>query len=225
MNRIDRLMGMMTLLQSKKYCSGEQLSYKFDISIRTVYRDIKALNEIGIPVSFEINKGYSIDQGYFLPPLSLSVEEANALILLTTLADKFTDKSISKHSQEALTKIKSVLRYADKDKADELSSQINVYLPATEKNNGSFLSGIQKAITGKTVLCIEYTDNEGRKSKREIEAVGLIFYTNQWHLYAWCRTKKAYRDFKVNMISGLVDTGKPHSVSKHRTIEEYMKVF
>lgn len=218
-------MGMMTLLQSKKYCSGEQLSHKFDISIRTVYRDIRALNEIGIPVGFEIGKGYYIAQGYFLPPLSLSIEEANALILLTTLADKFTDKSISKHSQNALTKIKAVLRHTDKDKADELSSQINVYLPETEKNNGSDLSGIQKAIVNKTVLSLQYTDNEGKKSKREIEPVGLIFYTNQWHLYAWCRTKKAYRDFKVKMISGLVDTGKPHSVTKHRTIEEYIKVF
>lgn len=225
MNRIDRLMGMMTLLQSKKYCSGEQLAYKFEISIRTVYRDIKALNEIGIPVGFEIGKGYYIAQGYFLPPLSLSIEEANALILLTTLADKFTDKSISKHSQNAITKIKTVLRHTDKDKADELSSQINVYLPETEKNNSSDLSGIQKAIMNKTVLSVQYTDNEGKKSKREIEPVGLIFYTNQWHLYAWCRTKKAYRDFKVKMISGLVDTGKPHSVTKHRTIEEYIKVF
>lgn len=225
MNRIDRLMGMMTLLQSKKYCSGEQLSYKFDISIRTVYRDIRALNEIGIPVGFEIGKGYYIAQGYFLPPLSLSIEEANALILLTTLADKFTDKSISKHSHNALTKIKAVLRHTDKDKADELSSQINVYLPETEKNNSSDLSGIQKAIVNKTVLSLQYTDNEGNNSKREIEPVGLIFYTNQWHLYAWCRTKKAYRDFKVKMISGLIDTEKPHSVTKHRTIEEYIKIF
>lgn len=225
MNRIDRLMGIMTLLQSKKYCSGELLSDKFSISIRTVYRDIKALSEIGIPVNFEAGKGYYIAQGYFLPPLLFTIEEANALVLLNTLADKFSDNSIIKHSHSALTKIKAVLRYSDKEKADELSAQVNVYVTADEKNQNAWLSSIQNAIMAKTVLKIEYQSNEGRQSKREIEPVGLVFYTNQWHLYAWCREKKAYRDFKVPMITQLLDTGKPHSVKKHHKLEDYVKVF
>lgn len=166
MNRIDRLMGIMTLLQSKKYCSTEQISEKFVISVRTVYRDIKALSEIGIPVHFEIGKGYYISQGYFLPPLSFTIEEANALVLLNTLADKFTDNSIVKHSHNALNKIKAVLRYSDKDKAEELSSQINVYKSAAEKNNTKWLSPIQNAIINKTVLEIKYTDSKGRQTKR-----------------------------------------------------------
>lgn len=218
-------MGIMTLLQSKKYCSGEQLSDKFRISIRTVYRDIKALSEIGIPVNFETGKGYFIAQGYFLPPLSFTSEEANALILLNTLADKFTDNSIIKHSYNALTKVKAVLRYADKEKADELSSQVNVYVTEDEKKQNAWLTGIQNAIITKTVLQIGYRNNEGKHSKREIEPVGLVFYTNQWHLYAWCREKKAYRDFKVPMITQLTDTGKPHSIKKHLKLEDYVKIF
>jgi predicted DNA-binding transcriptional regulator YafY len=218
-------MGIMTLLQSKKYCTTEQISYKFGISLRTVYRDVKALSEIGIPVHFENGKGYCIAQGYFLPPLTLTTEEANALILLNTLADKFTDNSIVKHSHNALTKIKAVLRYADKDKADELASQINVYLPENEKSENSGLSTIQNAIIARTVLKIEYTDNNGKNSKREIEPVGLIYYTDQWHLYAWCCLKKGYRDFKVKRITRLQDTGQPQSIKKHRSIEDYIKDF
>jgi predicted DNA-binding transcriptional regulator YafY len=218
-------MGIMTQLQSRKYCTGEQLSRKFEISMRTVYRDIKALGEIGIPVDFETGKGYFISQGYFLPPLSLTVEEANALILLNTLADKFADHSIVKHSHNALTKIRTVLRYTDKDKAEQLSSSINVYEPETGKRQTNWLSAIQTAITNKTILNIHYTDNEGVSSKREIEPVGLIFYTNQWHLYAWCRERKGYRDFKVSMISALSDTGKTHSIKAHRRLEDYIKLF
>lgn len=213
------------MLQSKKYCTAEQLSGKFDISTRTVYRDIKALSEIGIPVNFEIGKGYYIVPGYFLPPLSLTIEEANALILLNTLAGKFTDHSIITHSHNALTKIKAVLGYSDKNKADELSSQINVYLPEAEKNEAAWLSAIQNAIMAKTVLKIEYTDNEGKQSKREIEPIGLIFYTHQWHLYAWCCTKESYRDFKIKKISSLFDTEKPHSIAKHQAIDNYIKIF
>jgi predicted DNA-binding transcriptional regulator YafY len=218
-------MGIMTLLQSRKYCKAEKLSDTFDISIRTVYRDIKALGEIGIPVNFDVGKGYFIAQGYFLPPLSFTVEEANALILLNTLANKFTDNSIFKHSQNALTKIKAVLKNADKEKADELSAQINVYMPEAETRQNGWLSAIQNAIVAKKILLIEYSSNEGKHSKREIEPVGLVFYTNQWHLYAWCLQKKAYRDFKVPMILQLTDTGKPHSIKKHRNLEEYVKIF
>ncbi len=218
-------MGMMTLLQSKKYCTGEHLADKFEISIRTVYRDIKALSEIGIPVNFEIGKGYFIAQGYFLPPLSLTIEEANALILLNTLANKFTDNSIITHSHNALAKVKAALKYLDKEKADELSSQINVYVSKAESKQTAWLSAIQNAIIAKTVLQIEYCSNEGKLSKRAIEPVGLVFYTNQWHLYAWCTAKKDYRDFKVQMIQQLLDTGKPHSIKKHRRLEDYLKIF
>lgn len=224
-NRIDRLMGMMTLLQSKKYCTAQQLANKFEISIRTVYRDVSSLGEIGVPVDFEIGKGYFISQGYFLPPLSFTIEEANALVLLNTLAGKFTDSSIVKHSHNALTKIKAVLRYADKENAEELASQINVYITGDEKKQNAWLSAIQHAIIAKTVLQIEYCSNEGKYSKREVEPVGLVFYTDQWHLYAWCKTKKDYRDFKVKMIQQQLDTEKPHSIKKHRRLEDYIKIF
>ena len=81
MNRIDRLFGILIMLQSKKYVTAEKIADKFHISIRTVYRDIKALAEQGIPVSFEQPKGYFIVQGYFLPPVAFNSHEANALLL------------------------------------------------------------------------------------------------------------------------------------------------
>ena len=81
MNRIDRLFGILTLLQSKKFVTGEKIAEKFNISVRSVYRDIKALNEQGIPVSFEPHRGYFIVNGYFLQPVSFSTEEANALLV------------------------------------------------------------------------------------------------------------------------------------------------
>src|ERR1700759_4519825 len=103
MNRVDRLFGILTLLQSKKFVTGEKIAEKFGISIRSVYRDIKALNEQGVPVSFEPYKGYFVVSGYFLPPVSFTSEEANALLLLEPIASAFTDKSIHHHYSSALT--------------------------------------------------------------------------------------------------------------------------
>ncbi|HTN18244.1 MAG TPA: HTH domain-containing protein, partial [Chitinophagaceae bacterium] len=108
MNRIDRLFSILTFLQSKKYVPAEQIAEKFSISVRTVYRDIKALCESGIPVSFEASRGYFIVQGYFLSPVAFTTEEANALLLMENLAMGFSDRSIQQHYSAALRKVKSV---------------------------------------------------------------------------------------------------------------------
>src|SRR5690242_17295856 len=118
MNRIDRLFGILTLLQSKKYVTAEKIAEKFDMSVRTVYRDIKALCEQGIPISFEQHKGYFIVQGYFLPPVSFTSEEASALLLMESLVSVFSDKSVQKHYSEALNKVKNVMRGTQKDKME-----------------------------------------------------------------------------------------------------------
>ena len=102
MNRIDRLFGITTLLQAKKYVPAEQLATQFDISVRTVYRDIKALSEQGIPLSFEPQRGYFLVPGYFLPPVSFTPDEANAL-LLETIAATLAAQSIRAHSDTAFS--------------------------------------------------------------------------------------------------------------------------
>ncbi len=222
MNRIDRLFGILTTLQSKKFVTGQELAAKFEISIRTVYRDMKALGELGIPIGFEQPKGYFIVQGFFLPPLSLTIDEANSLILMASLAEKFADVSITKHSQSALNKLKAILRYTDKDKAETISSNISVYLPENEKSETNYLSIIQKAITDKVILEIGYTNNLQISSYRQIEPIGLAFYTNQWHLIAWCWSRNQYRDFKVKMISKLGYTNLPFKKEVHWTLDEYI---
>lgn len=225
MNRIDRLMGLITVLQSKKYMLPEKLAEKFGMSVRTVYRDVKALNEIGVPVSFEPNKGYHIAQGFFLPPLLFTTEEANALILLQTLANRFTDQSIAKHSTSALNKIKAVLRSYDKDLADQMSTQVNIYVPEEEKATTAHLATLQQAIAQKHILHIKYSDNKGSHTERDIEPVGLVFYTYQWHLIAWCWLRNEYRDFKVKTVIRLTNTGKPFRKEHAFKAEDYLKLF
>lgn len=225
MNRIDRLMGLITVLQSKKYVLPETLASRFDMSLRTVYRDIKALNEIGVPVSFEPNKGYHIARGFFLPPLLFSTEEANALILLQTLAHRFTDQSIARHSQSALNKIKAVLRSFDKDLADQMSTQVDIYVPEEEKATTAHLATLQQAIVRKQILHIRYADSKGSHTERDIEPVGLVFYTYQWHLVAWCWLRNEYRDFKVRTILRLTDTGKSFRKEHSFEAEKYLKNF
>ena len=223
MNRIDRLFGILTFLQSKKYVPAEKIAEKFNISIRTVYRDVKALCEQGIPVSFETHKGYFIVQGYFVPPVSFSSEEANAMLLMESIVLGFADASIRKHYSSALNKIKAVLRAPQKEKLEALNNNIRMQLPPCARHDFEYLSAIQNAISGKTILDLEYKNQNDEISKRSIEPIGLIFYAFRWHLIGWCHMRLEYRDFKVARILKVRNTDMPFLKTDHIELNEYMK--
>lgn len=140
MNRIDRLFGILTLLQSRKYITAEKIAERFNMSVRTVYRDIKALSEQGIPVSFEQHRGYFLVQGYFLPPVSFNMDEANALLLVETLVNGFADNSIKSHYSAALTKVKAVLKTSQKEKLETMNQHIKLQVPERLTYNYGYLS-------------------------------------------------------------------------------------
>lgn len=223
MNRMDRLLGMLTFLQSKKYVSAEKIADKFGMSLRTVYRDIKALTDLGIPISFEKSKGYFVVQGYFLPPVAFSSDEANALLLTEALVYGFADKSIQKHYSSALNKIKSVLRSSQKEKLDRLDESIKMQMHPNLTLNFEYLSIIQHAISAEKKLLIEYKNKNEEISKRRIEPIGLIFYAFSWHLIGWCTLRNDYRDFKVNRITALCTTDENFSITSHMSLQDYMK--
>ena len=224
MNRIDRLFGMLTLLQTKKFVTAENIAEKFGISIRTVYRDIKALGEQGIPISFEPHKGYFVVQGYFLPPVSFSSEEANALLLMEALVYGFADKSIQTHYSSALNKVKAVLRTPQKEKLEFLNNNIRLQVPPCFNQNFEYLSQVQDAISEKRIINLAYKNNNSEVSERQVEPIGLVFYALNWHLIAWCHLRQEYRDFRVSRILKIKSTGLPFRRSGHIDLNEYMKM-
>ena len=216
-------MGILTTLQSQKYVTSAKLCDKFKISIRTAYRDIKALDEIGIPVSFENGKGYFIVDGYFLPPVSFTSDEANALVLLASLADRFGDVSVAKHTGLALEKIRAVLRSTDKERSATLADKIRVLDPDPSPRPFDFLAEIQKSIASSSILEITYIDAKKQKTHREVEPIGMIYYTDQWHLIAWCWLRNDYRDFIVKQTESLRATSKPFRKNDHISVDDHIR--
>ncbi|WP_461789370.1 helix-turn-helix transcriptional regulator [Pedobacter sp.] len=223
MNRIDRLFGILVLLQSKKYVSADHIADRFEISVRTVYRDIKALAEQGIPLSFEANKGYFIVQGYFLPPVSFNTDEASALLMMERFIEGFADKSIRQHYHTALDKVKNVLKSSQKDTLEKLNENIRLQLPKRLQSDAEYLSVLQNAIAEKAVISIKYKNYKEEISERQLEPIGLIFYAFSWHLIGYCHLRGAYRDFKVNNILHLQCLSSPFTIATHISINEYMK--
>lgn len=104
-----------------------------------------------------------------------------------------------------------------------LAENIKLQIPACFYQGFEYLAPIQTAITSKTILQLAYKNNKDETSIRQVEPLGLIFYALNWHLIAWCHIRKDYRDFRVNRITGLKNTDKPFTNSKHISLDEYMK--
>jgi predicted DNA-binding transcriptional regulator YafY len=223
MNRIDRLFGILILLQSRKYTSAERIADQYQISIRTVYRDVRALCDQGIPVSFEPAKGYFIVQGYFLPPVSFNSDEANALLIMEKLVSGFADQSIATHYATALNKVKAVLKHGQKEKLEFLNSNIKMQLPECIKNEFEYLAILQQTISSQQMIEIAYSNQNQEATKREIEPIGLIFYAFAWHLIAWCHLRQEYRDFRVSRIVQIRNLEIPFRKTEHMPLSEYMK--
>lgn len=218
MNRIDRLTATLIHLQSKKVVTAQEIADRFEISLRTVYRDIRALEEAGVPLGAEAGTGYFIMDGYHLPPVMFSQEEANALVLGSKLIEEQTDSSIKKHFNEAMFKIKSVLKSDEKDGLERLESQIRVAtIPRQESEDfpNNFLATIQNALIEQKVLNFKYFSNyTGDFNDRQVEPIGLTFYGNHWHLLAYCRLRKAPRDFRVDRLVKLTMLDEVFEISK-----------
>jgi len=159
MNRIDRLHAILTHLQSKKRVTAQEIADRFNISLRTVYRDVKALDESGVPVIGEAGSGYSIMEGYRLPPVMFTQEEAGALLMGSKLAEQLTDDSVIRNYSSALYKIKAVLRGDDKAHVETLTDHIEIMASRIPKEEAShpYLAAAQIAIVDKKVLFLRYT--------------------------------------------------------------------
>ena len=140
MNRIDRVTAILIQLQSKKIVKAQEIASRFSISLRTVYRDIKTLEEAGIPIAGEAGVGYSIMEGYRLPPVMFTKEEAIAFLTAEKMVEKLTDTSSGRYYREAMYKIRSVLRYTEKDLLEDMSElhrSGGEPLPACQRKNAS----------------------------------------------------------------------------------------
>ena len=212
-------------MQTKRVVKAEEIADRFEISLRTVYRDVKALMEAGVPIGSEAGKGYFIVDGYHLPPVMFTQEEGSAMLFAGKLVEKMTDKSIRKEFESALLKIKAVLNESEKDHLENLHAHIEVMRSPQPENPfpNHFLTTIQKAAVDKEVLKIEYSTNYSEEiTWRDVEPIGLFYYSNAWHLIAWCRLRSGYRDFRTDRIKTLKQTGTKFDSRNLLSLQEYL---
>lgn len=207
MNRIDRLVAMVMLLQSRRLIRAEDIAEHFGMSVRTVYRDINALCEAGVPIAGEAGVGYSLVAGYNLPPVMFTEEEASALIIGGEFVKQMTDESLHKHIRTALLKIRAVLPREKKDYVERLQESIAVFtrpIAYHSEVREDVMTTLQRAIVHQYVVNLEYASRHNETTKRDVEPYNLIYYGSNWHLIGYCRLRKDIRDFRADRITAIL---------------------
>ncbi|GEP41403.1 hypothetical protein BGE01nite_06940 [Brevifollis gellanilyticus] len=188
------------LLQSRRVITAAEMAEHFEITERTVYRDLAALGEGGVPIVGEPGVGYSLMRGYQLPPVMFSTQEAFALVTGGMLAERMTDASVREPIRTALGKLAAVLPADLQARVHHLRDAMQVH--GRTVSGPVPLSRVQMAMAERRVMQLRYTEAaRGETSRREVEPLGLVYYLDHWHLIAWCRLRDDVRDFRVDRIA------------------------
>ena len=227
LNRFDRIVAILIHLQSGSVVKAQDMSDRFKVSLRTIYRDIRSLEASGVPICGEAGVGYSLVEGYRLPPGMFTREEAGTFVAAEKLMQKFSDKTLGSHYESAMFKIKSVLKGKAKDMVTALESQIWINSPEDlfNKNTPDALNILMESIANKTQVVIEYQAPYAEEStNRIIEPTGLFNESNYWYVLAYCHIRKDYRQFRIDRVLEITRT-KTNFILQHENVQEHKPQF
>ncbi len=222
--RISRLIAILTQLQSRRLVKSSNLAEKFGVSVRTIYRDIRTLEEAGVPIFTEEGKGYRLIEGYRIPLVMFTEDEANAVITAEFLIYSCKDESLIKEFTSATQKLKAIIPDHLKAKVEILQEKIGVTKTYTDLSlKSKYLLDIQKALVEHLVIRINYKNQSDQKSERELEPFAIYTSENgDWLLVAHCRLRKDFRTFSLKNIEELVITDEKFEPSP-LTFAQYRK--
>jgi predicted DNA-binding transcriptional regulator YafY len=221
MKRLDRITSILIQLQSKRIVTAREMATRFEVSNRTIYRDISTLRNAGVPIGEEEGKGYYIVEGYRLPPVTFTQDEANALIAIGKVLKYHTEESLLSNYNSVLLKIKSILRDENKEKSEYLESRIGFHEPWAPQS--SHLSVIQKAIVEQLKVIITYVSKKEEKTQRTINPYALYFTGALWNTIGYCNLRNELREFRLDRIMNLETTSLHFEPDKSFKIEKYLK--
>lgn len=257
MNRFDRVTNLLLLLQTRSVVTAQFLSEYFDVSERTIYRDIRTLENAGVPIGSEPGLGYFLEQRYCLPPVSFTRDEAASMLLGEKLLVASLDDNSLRDFKLALNKIRAVMEGADKDYLSSLDADTkvlpsgnpfpidvikryeqNLHAPGEEgglsgsrkdtayktlHSSDRWLGECRSALVRRQVVKIGYAAlNSQHHTTREIEPIGLFYYSWHWHLIGWCRLREDYRDFRLDRVLSFLPRAEQFARHSRLTLQQYL---
>lgn len=202
--KIDRLVSIIMILLDKERIGAQELADMFEVSPRTIYRDIDAINMAGIPIhsTSGVGGGFEIMQNYKIDKKVFSVDDLSAILIgLASLSNMIRGNELV----NALAKVKSFIP-ADKAKDIELRVNqmcIDLYPWMGNRNIQQYLEIVQAALQENRLLAFEYIAHHGNKTARRTEPYQLVLKGSHWYLYGYCRERNDFRMFRLSRMSNL----------------------
>jgi len=220
MRRADRLFRIVQLLRRRKLTTAKQLAGELEVSERTVYRDVADLQLSGVPIEGEAGVGYVLRKGADIPPLMFNADELEALVVGTRFVRAFGGTRLGNGAKAALLKIEAVLPPALRER----SARSRIFAPEVARMESSgMIDRLHAAIDARHVLRLDYRDQNGQSSAREIEPLCLAFWGGSWTIGAWCRLREDFRSFRPDRIASFDVTGEVFDDVPARGLEAYLR--
>ncbi len=223
--RFDRILAIYFHLQAKPVIKAQNLADKFQVSLRTIYRDVKALENAGVPIYGEAGTGYSLVRDYKIPPMLFTPNEALSFAVAEKLMQHYLDKEISQYFSDALLKMKAILRYSDKEHLADMENKvfINKHKDFLNKNVPSALAVLFEGIAKKKQVELQYKSVESKEVKaRYIEPIGIFQEGDFWYFMAFCHLRNEVRQFRLDRIHHIKSSDIPF-VGKHKPLRIYLE--
>jgi predicted DNA-binding transcriptional regulator YafY len=208
MNRTDRLLAIVLELQAAGRRRAEDLARTFEVGKRTIYRDIQALCEAGVPIVSTPGQGYSLAEGYFLPPLRFAPDEALMLLLGGDVMAASFDAEYRAAAQSAGRKIAGALPEHLRDEVRSLQASIRFIAEGASSREADMLRQLRRALVGRHTVQFRYharggEDAGGVWSQRTVDPLGLVHVGGAWHVVAFDHTRQDQRTFRVERAEQL----------------------
>ncbi|WP_379152241.1 helix-turn-helix transcriptional regulator [Paenibacillus sp. sgz5001063] len=211
MNKTERQLAITLELQRSKVLRAEDLADQFETSVRTIYRDIQALSEAGVPIIGAPGQGYSLMDGYFLPPVGFTAEEAVALIMGTDFIEQRLDAYYGSVAKAVRRKIEAVLPEpvrSESNRVRETMRLLHTKEPVTGHKEKDYLGDVRRAVLERRKLSFTYLkslpgSDGNRKSMRKVAPYGLVFIQGNWILIAHCDLRQEIRHFRLSRMTEL----------------------
>jgi predicted DNA-binding transcriptional regulator YafY len=184
------------------------LAGELGVSLRTVYRDVQSLMDLGAPIEGEAGVGYLLRAGFFLPPLMFGEDELEALVLGARWVQGQGDATLAQAAASALAKIATASPRDLRDKIAETGLWVPPFRRSEPQSPG--LRTIREAIRREVKLAITYIDEAGNSTERMIWPIGLAFFEGRRIIAAWCELRNGFRHFRADRIASLSSTKVPY---------------
>lgn len=221
MRRADRLFQIVQILRNRRIVKARDLADRLQVSERTIYRDIQDLSLSGVPVEGEAGVGYCLRYSLDLPPLLFDAAEIEALVLGMRMVQTWSSPQLTQAAASILDKVEAVLPKELK----HLNANTRMFSPKfpEELPVGSVIDTIRSAINQYQQLLFAYQREDGEKSQRCINPLGLFFWGKVWTLIGWCHLRDDFRHFRLDRMQQVQLSSQTFQVQSGQSLQDFFR--